>query len=336
MADSAPNSTDTDESGSLLGRLLVVPLIIVGVILTCAVIVVLAFGAIASDKERPIGQVLSLLEAGTGQRTAGLLLMPQDKEMWQAAQELALRLKNAESEIDPDQLPQIQERLTALLRRDLESTSQLEPIDRQRLFFVMQAAVRSGAPQALPVLIDALDNDNSDIRREALKALTLMEHPEPAAKYLLRIASMLQDPEPVVRMMACLTLSKLGSAENQDMMQALADAHLTDEQRDVRWNAALTLARLGSAEALPTIADMLKRSFWQEQRVQYESSSGVAVDRPMTPNRINSYLITAIEAAMNLDDGVTWGLIATLADDKSPAVVTRARKAVAGRDGGSS
>ncbi len=102
MADSTPNSTDSDESGSLLGRLLVVPLIIIGVILTCAVIVVLAFGAIASEKEKPISQVLAVLEAGTGKRTAGLILIPQDKEMWQAAQELALRLNNADIEIDPD------------------------------------------------------------------------------------------------------------------------------------------------------------------------------------------------------------------------------------------
>ncbi len=142
MTDPAPPDSATAEPEFLLGRLFVVPLIILAVILSCAMIVVLSFGAITSDREKPLTQVLSLLEAGTGEKTAGLILAPQDKEMWQAAQELALRLERIESEVTPEELPEIQARLVRLLERDLSAAGPSERIGRQRTYFVMRAAAR--------------------------------------------------------------------------------------------------------------------------------------------------------------------------------------------------
>ncbi len=333
MTDPGPPDSSAAEPEFLLGRLFIVPLIILGVILSCAMIVVLSFGAIASDREKPLTQVLSLLEAGTGEKTAGLILAPQDKEMWQAAQELALRLERIESEIAPEELPEIQARLVRLLERDLSVAGPSERIGRQRTYFVMRAAARAGASDVVPLLIEALDNPDAGIRREALGSLALMRDCEAARAQVVRVARSLGDSEPVVRMVACAALSNLADPADAEVIDALADAHLADEDQDVRWNAALTLARLGSPKALPTIADMLQRSYWQNQRVQFQPSEGRMVDRPLAPERVNEYLITAIEAAENLDDTAVWGRIEDLTEDRVLRVVGRARQAIADRAG---
>ncbi len=336
MTDPAPPDSSAAEPEFLLGRLFVVPLIILGVILSCAVVVVLSFGAIASDREKPLTQILSLLEAGTGEKTAGFILAPQDKEMWQAAQELALRLERMESEIAPEEVPEIQARLVRLLERDLSAAGPSERIGRQRTYFVMRAAARAGASAVVPLLIEALDNPDAGIRREALGSLALMGDCEAARAQVVRVARSLGDSEPVVRMVACAALSNLADPADAQVIDALADAHLADEDQDVRWNAAMTLARLRSPKALPTIADMLQRSYWQNQRVQFQSSEGRMVDRSLAPERVNEYLITAIEAAETLDDRVIWGRIENLTKDQVLRVVGRARRAIADRAGSGS
>ena len=333
MTDPASPDSSAAEPEFLLGRLLIVPLIIVAVILSCAVIVVLSFGAIASDREKPLTQVLALLEAGTGDKTAGLILAPQDKEMWQAAQELALRLERVESEVAPEELPEIQARLVRLLERDLSAAGPSERIGRQRTYFVMRAAARAGASEVVPLLIEALDNPDAGIRREALGALALMRDSGAVRAQVMRVARSLGDSEPVVRMVACAALSNLADPADVEVIDALARAHLADEDQDVRWNAALTLARLGSTKAMPTIADMLQRSYWQNQRVEFQPPEGREVNRLLAPERVNEYLITAIEAAENLDDKVIWDRIEDLTKDPMLKVVGRARRAIADRAG---
>ena len=51
----------------------------------------------------------------------------------------------------------------------------------------------------------------------------------------------------------------------------------------------------------------------------------------MAPGRVNEYLITAIEAAENLDDAEVWGRIEDLTKDRVLRVVGRARRAIADR-----
>jgi len=333
VTDPAPPDSSAAEPEFLLGRLFVVPLIILAVIMSCAIIVVLSFGAIASDREKPITQILSMLEAGTGEKTAGFILAPQDKEMWQAAQELALRLERIESEIAPEELPEIQARLVRLLERDLSAAGSSERIGRQRTYFLMRAAARARARDVVPLLVEALENSDAGIRREALGSLALMGDCEAARAQVGRVVRSLGDSEPVVRMVACVALSNLADPADAEVIDALADAHLADEDQDVRWNAALTLARLGSPKAQSSVADMLQRSYWQNQRVQFQSSKGIMVDRALAPERVNEYLITAIEAAENLDDEEVWDRIEDLTKDPVLRVVGRARQAIADRAG---
>ena len=69
----SPDDTSSDP-GLQLGRLFAVPMVIVLVIVGCAVVVVLAFGAIVSFKEVPVGDLLAKLESASGERSAGVLM----------------------------------------------------------------------------------------------------------------------------------------------------------------------------------------------------------------------------------------------------------------------
>ncbi len=57
----------------------------------------------------------------------------------------------------------------------------------------------------------------------------------------------------------------------------------------------------------------------------------MAADRSLAPARINEYLITAIDAAENLDDAEVWTRIEELTKDQVLRVVGRARRAIADR-----
>lgn len=326
MQETEPSPADQSEF--LLGRLFIVPSIIVAVIILCAVVVVLSFGAITSSKEMPISKVLAVLEAGPVNDSAGLMVTPREKEMWQAAQELALRLENVDAEVSADELPDLQRRLANLLQRDLHAEGQT---NQTRVVFIMHAAAKSKSVEAVPVLVEALKSPKIAFRREALAALSQMSAMDEARAQAMVVVGMLEDPEPVVRMLACVTLTHLADPTDPLVIAALASTHLADGDRDVRWNAALTLARMGSTKAFPTIVDLLQRSFWEQQRVQYQSQAGPAIDRPMTPSRMSDYLITAIDAASKLDDNIVWSHIEILRDDPVLKVSASAERALAER-----
>ncbi len=304
-----------------------VPFIIVMVIVLCAVVVVLSFGAIASNRERPITEILEMLESSSGQRTARFALMPHDKEVWQAAQELALRLEQLDQEIAPEDRPEIQDRLVRLLERDFEASENPEQLVRQRLFFVMHATARSGAVQALPLLIGALDRDDADLRREALRALSLMGHVPEARTAIAAITARLSDDETVVQVYACVALTNLASPDDSAAIEALRRAQLGEAKaRDLYWNATLTLARLKSALALPAILDMLTRGYWEQQRVHYAVPGGPDVERGLSPQRVDDYLLAALDAAANLRVQEVWDLIERLTRDPSLRVAGRAEQ----------
>ena len=85
----------------LMTQLFAVPALIVGAVITCALLVTLAFGWIASGQEESIESLITKISAGTGDKVIGVVLPPKEKELWQAALELAQRLQQPEKEIPP-------------------------------------------------------------------------------------------------------------------------------------------------------------------------------------------------------------------------------------------
>ncbi|MCE7927094.1 MAG: hypothetical protein DYG91_01140, partial [Chloroflexi bacterium CFX7] len=82
---------------SLLARLFGVPLLIVVMIIGSAVLVVLLFGSITTEQDRSVGELLGVMEREPVGKVFDLAMMPQDKEIWQAAKELAARLQQGQS-----------------------------------------------------------------------------------------------------------------------------------------------------------------------------------------------------------------------------------------------
>lgn len=311
---------------SLMAQFFGVPLLIISVILGCAVVVVLLFGSIASDRERSIGSLLTALETSTGERTVGVLL-PGERELWQVARELALRLNKKESELSAEELDQVVVRLSALVSRDAAPTAELSQMGRQRLTFVMRALSLTGSSGAVKPLVEVLSDGHAQTRVQALRALGGLRDLPAARQALPRIVTSLADSNAAVRTSACVLISSLANEGDSAAVEALEGAYF-DDAREVRWNAALALARLGSLKGKPLLLDMLDRSYWErEVKVRMETSPGTIQEYPMPPSAVDRYLSAAVKATSGLNDEELWTEISKLAGDSSVQVRESVRTA---------
>ncbi len=311
---------------SLMGRLFGVPLLIISIIIGCAVLVVVLFGTVATDKERPISELLLVLETASGERTVGILL-PREKELWQVARELALRLEQKEKELTAEELDEVVRRLAVLLDRFSSRSQDLTDMGLKQMDFVIQALGQTGTPEAVAPLMERLTDSRVETRRLVLQALAQIG-PSPATReHLDRIAVSLDDSDSTVRMIACAVISTLATAGDTGAIDSLARA-FADEDRDVQWNATLALARLGSSKGNRLLVDMLTRSYWENDvqvRVTTVGSSSQAY--PMPPQAVDRYLVAAVEAGQNLADDNIKNCIRSLESDRSTIVRNAAKLA---------
>lgn len=318
-------------TGSLMMRLFAVPAVIVGAIVGCAVLVVVLFGSISNESERSIDQLVSVLETSRGERSVGGVLLPRDKEVWQAGPELVLRLRKKESELTPAALTDIAVRMARLLEADAAISDQLTAEGRKRLHLLMQAMAATEEPMGVRLFVDLLGDEVAETRREALMALAALTAVEETRAALPAIRRVADDEHAVVRMVATVLLGQLASGDDEDSVEVLRRRYV-DEDREVRWNAALSLARIGDGSGSSLLADMLRRPYWQDEvRASVRQENGRNVEYPMPPTAVARYLAAAIEAAANLDGATLWSRIEELASDPSPAVADKARAALAGR-----
>ena len=148
---SAPDGTPAEPmTPSLMARLFGVPLLIISVVIGCAVVVVLLFGSITTDRQRSVTELLSIIESSGGEKTAGVLL-PSEKELWRVAGELAGRLTRKDAELSEPELAEVVARLSAVLERD-RSTPNHSEMGRKKLHFVMVALGHTGRSEAVEPL----------------------------------------------------------------------------------------------------------------------------------------------------------------------------------------
>lgn len=107
-------------------------------------------------------------------------------------------------------------------------------------------------PEAVPLLIEAVSDEESETRIYALMALGVLG--EAAAEPTLVAA--LQDPDPGIRKTSAHALGELGHPPAATALEPL----LADPVADVRWNAALSLSRLGSDASIPVLFEMVDRN----------------------------------------------------------------------------
>ncbi len=340
LGDLGYSPGDGPMTASLLGKLFGVPLLIIGTIVGGAILVVLLFGGPASPQHRSVDSLLQALEATSGQKSMGLLL-PREKELWQTAVELSMRLekKDLEAGLTPAELESLAARLSAIVRADLANldnfiTSGSERADQRavrsrRLEFVIHALGRTERPAVVGPLLEVLRSGREPYVTVAMQELGELHALRETSRAVEPITEILTtSTRPETRLMACTVLSVLATPGDRRVLEALAATRLSSEG-EVAWSAALALARLGSAAGKSTLLDLLDRSFLEsDERYHVSDTDGNVRRYRMPPRRVEEFLLAAIAAVSELDDADLQTMIGRLASDPSPAVRGRAAAAL--------
>lgn len=347
MTDNAHQSNTTQPDGegstlgapgiepmtpSLMGRLFVVPAVIVCVLLGVAVVVVM-FGSTTVDKPLTVAELLDKVELSGGERTLGMLL-PQAKDSWQAAQELAKRFGEKDKYLQPGDVEPAAGRLIKMLEREPPRGTQRESAGGVELYsrhlFLIAALGLLESPSAVPTLTKLTRDPDWEIRRTAIAALASMHTVAQARAAMPEALKLLNDEQPAVQIVACAAIASLvdptDATARATATKALAER--LEAPREVQWNAAMTLARLGDARGRLVLMNMLDRGYWEKIELEYDQD-GTTIRRKYGPDEIEHNLKTAIETAMLLNDAELAGLVKKLEDDPSVRVRTAARAAMA-------
>lgn len=306
----------------MIGRLVVVPALIVCVLLAVAVVVVL-FGSSITDRIETTPDLLARLENDSGERTLGIMLMPQAKEVWQAAQELARRFERKDKFLKPEEIEPTAQRVIALLQRFPAGQDVEEGAPAQQ-YFLMIALARLQTPSAVAPLEGLLADPNWRTRRTALQALAMMRTMPEVRAALPGVVACLDDRRPEVQVVACAAVAALANPQDDGARRALAGRLEAD--REIQWNAAASLARLGDSRGKLVLMNMLDRAYWEKLDLEYPEN-GRLVRRKFSENEVSNYLKAAVEAAEHLHDAELASLIGKLRDDKSYVVRDAARAA---------
>ena len=209
---------------TILFQFVVFPL---GVVLI-AVLIFFLFGRLATD-EQTIPDYLNAIRSGSSH------------ERWQAAYQLSKSLKRGEAA----RYPNLEAQVAALYTNSKTD----DPRIRRYLGMVLGTL---GDRRATPVLLNGLDDRDTDNRVYALMALGELR--DPAA--VPRIAKAAADEDKDIRKTAYFTLGAIGDGS---AVPILVNG-LQDQVPDVRWNAAISLARFGDKRAAGPLREMLDRS----------------------------------------------------------------------------
>ncbi len=221
-----PDEPSQQQRESLLRSffgLFLVPLLVV---LVC-VGVFIGFGWIAYDRQT-VADYLNDLRSSWRPRRA------------QAAYELSKVLIADPDALDGD--PGVQAELRALFA---------EAEDQEMKRYLALVLGYTHDPEAVPLLIAALDSPDSEMRIYALLALGTVGDP----RALSPLTEALGDPDAGLRKTAAFGLGELGDP----LAIPALEPQLEDPVADVRWNTALALARLGSDAGVPVLDRMLDR-----------------------------------------------------------------------------
>jgi len=303
-------------SASLMARLWVIPALVVCVLLAVAGVVVM-FGAPALGQQQSVAKLLEVLGQDDGRRTLDIAMMPNSKEVWQAAQELAKRLQDRDRAIKPEELEPTAVALAKILDRFTPGRDEKDT-GMNREHFMMLAIARTGVATAVPPLARRLTDPNARTRMMALMALAEMRESPVARAIVPQILPLLEDKDSGVAIVACAAVASLAAPGDALAIAALADRLEAD--RELQWNAAMALARLGSARGRFVLMNMLDRGFWEKIDLDY-MDGGTQVRRKFGPPEVSRYLVAAVMSVGRLRDAELAALVDRL--EKDPSIEVR-------------
>lgn len=326
----ASSASPPASTATLVGKLFIVPAIVVCVMLGVAVVVIL-FGSSSSEKTASVTDLIQVVESDSGDRQFGMLL-PSAKEAWQAAQDLALRLKDKDKEFATQAEADLAaDRIIKILDKPHSDTAinpQSEDEKRGLMLrqFLLLALGQLESADAVPTLVTYLSNPNPELRRVAAQSLALMNDVPAARAAAEKVYPLVEDDQVPVRIVACLAVSALSDRGDEKAIQVVARG--LEGDREVQWNAATALARLGSGRGKLVLLNMLSRSFWGKLDLDYDDG-GSRVQRRFTEAEVVDRLCASIDAAAHLSDADLKTEIMKLStSDSSPQVREAARQAI--------
>ena len=204
--------------------LFVVPLLVV----VACVAVFVGFGWIAYDRQTTDDYLNDLRSSWKPRRA-------------QAAYELSKILLADPGALDDE--PGAREEMRALFQ-------EIEDVSIRRYLALILGYTRDR--ESVPLLVEAVGSDDSEMRIYALWALGTIGDPRARPP----LVAALEESDPGLRKTAAFALGEMGDRESAEPLRRL----LEDPVADVRWNAALALARLGDRAAIPVLRRMLDRA----------------------------------------------------------------------------
>ena len=316
----------------LMARLFVVPLLIVALFVFSSAAVVLLFGWISESERQTVDDLVARVETGVGNLILGMAMLPQDREVWQAASELAGRLQSDnDADFPQAKRPEIAGRLAVVLEKTYGVAQHKMGQEMQQ--FLLVTVGKLGQPQHAELLLKyALDEKHAvDVRYKAVAALVDMRNTSPESLAAARatwpaLATLLDSPHIVLRLASVAAVGALAAPGDKAAIDALTRASLSDN-RGVILNATLALARLGRGRAVPPLLEMLDRNHWEKQHMDVPTPPDQEPPKLSQAFVIN-YLILSIDAAVKLGDPQLKPAIEKLADDPALQVKDHARKAL--------
>ena len=328
--DSEPSSTSNNKGkprgvGRQVAQLVVIPALIVVASIAAASL----FVWVASARENLEDQVIRLRGCGGSGPGPWGFQDPRYKDCWRAAFNIASQIDQIQ---DPQQRAELSEDLVSILNEKVTSDEVL------LLRWVLVAIGRLGQPGGLDVLMASMDTASVQVRQGAVEGLLAWSQhnrsgpQHPARRSLAKLVKALGDAEPLVAERAALALGHLATAQDAEVVAALAGAldSATSDRRYVGWNAAVALARLGDRRGAQLVADVLL------DRAALSAESVVATDGdddPMLAQTLEDILLRTLMAARRMTDPLIWDKIKELSQsDSSRRVRILARQLVLERD----
>ena len=120
-------------------------------------------------------------------------------------------------------------------------------------FSIISGLGKIGSPSVIPVLIEALDDDDAYVRRAAIHQLCVIR--EPISQVVPALMQTLADSDSHVRFLGAIALSKIGEPAIAVLIEGLSD-----EVDVVRREAAFALGKIGptAQAAVPALKQALK------------------------------------------------------------------------------
>jgi HEAT repeat protein len=209
-------------------RLFIVPLLIVIV----SVGLFYAFGFLAFKTKTPEDFLYEIKTAGQSKK-------------WQAAYSLAGMLVT-EKEISAETQKTLTREILALFQNKEKYRAQVRSYLALALGYLKQ-------PEAVPVLIEALQENDEDVVLYSVWSLTVLGD----GRAQTEILPLIEDDRPAIRKIAAFSL---GHFPGEDSVNQLKKA-LRDSEADVTWNAALALAQLGNSSGAFILEKLLNRNY---------------------------------------------------------------------------